>query len=423
MQYISPRLKDPKKPAPRRRVVVTGAGIVTSLGLGWTVNAEGFRAGETALRPITLFSTEGQRVHTGGQVELPAELPPGLRLPPREVARLDRSSRLLLWAGAEAWAQSGWRVKGKQISTVMGTSAGGMAMGEAFFTQYRQGASASKRRQPSRVVHYQCQRPATMLREALGFSGPSTIIANACASGSNAIGHAFEAVASGRAERVLAGGYDALSQLVFAGFDSLQALSTTLPRPFDANRDGLALGEGAAALTLEPLEAAQARGARILAEITGYGAYTDAHHLTQPHPEGAAALASMRSALAQAGWQVHEVDYINAHGTGTPLNDSAEGAAFREMAANSPQPAHFMVSSTKGSIGHTLGAAGAIEGVICLMALEGQWAPPTVHNQTPDPVTAGFDLVTKPRPAPIRRVLSNSFGFGGANATIALASI
>lgn len=384
----------------------------------------GFRQGQTALRPITLFSTEGQRVHTGGEVELPTDLPEGLKLSAREATRLDRSSRMLLWAAAEAWRQAGWRAEGDPIATVMGTSAGGMAMGEAFFKQYRTpDAPRSRRRQASRVVHYQCQRPATELRAALGYAGPSTVIANACASGSNAIGHGFELVAGGQAERVVAGGFDALCQLVFAGFDSLQALSTTLPRPFDANRDGLALGEGAAVLTLETLESAQARGARVLAEITGYGAFTDVHHLTQPQPEGGAALASMRGALTQAGWAVGDVDYINAHGTGTPLNDAAEGAAFRELAFAEGGNARFMVSSTKGSIGHLLGAAGAVEAVICLMALDGQWAPPTVHNQTPDPVCAAFDLVTAPRESPVKRVLSNSFGFGGANATVALASL
>ena len=413
-------------PLARRRVVITGAGIATSLGLGWKANAAGFRSGATALRPITLFSTEGQRVHTGGQMELPADLPAGLKLSAREATRLDRSARMLLWAAAEAWKQAGWRAEdGGEIATVMGTSAGGMAMGEAFFKQFRpaQGeelsAPRSRRHQASRVVHYQCQRPSTELRRALGYTGPSTIIANACASGSNAIGHGFELIAGGQADRVVAGGFDALCQLVFAGFDSLQALSTTRPRPFDANRDGLALGEGAAVLTLETLEAAEARGATVLAEIAGYGAFTDIHHLTQPQPEGAAALASMRGALEQAGWGVDDIDYINAHGTGTPLNDAAEGAAFRELAGGGP--ARFLVSSTKGSIGHTLGAAGAIEAVICLMALQGQWAPPTVHNLTPDPVCAAFDLVTAPRDALLRRVLSNSFGFGGANATVAFA--
>lgn len=413
--------------------MVTGAGLITSLGRGWGENAAGFQQGRAALPEITLFDTSGQRVHTGGQVDPPAlaDLPAGLKLTAREAARLDRAARLLLWAGAEAWEQAGWGAPGvvaahDRILTCMGTSAGGMAMGEAFFRQYREtGAEAPRRRwhQPTRVVQYQCQRPAIELQRALGYSGATSIIANACASGSNAVGQGFEAVASGAADRAVVGGYDALSQLVYAGFDSLQALSTTQPRPFDAHRDGLALGEGAAVLTLEPLETARARGATILGEITGYGAFTDIHHLTQPHPLGEAALASMRAALAQAGWEPSEVDYINAHGTGTPLNDAAEGAAFARLSQESGGSAGFKVSSTKGSIGHLLGAAGAVEAVICLMALEGQWVPPTVNNQLPDPVCAAFDLVTAPRSASVRRVLSNSFGFGGANATVAFGAL
>jgi 3-oxoacyl-[acyl-carrier-protein] synthase II len=214
---------------------------------------------------------------------------------------------------------------------------------------------------------------------------------------------------------VLTGGYDALSQLVFAGFDSLQALSTTQCRPFDANRDGLALGEGAAVLTLETFEHAQKRGAKILGEIVGYGASLDVHHLTQPHPEGDAALASMNAATQIAGLSPGDIGYVNAHGTGTALNDSAEANAIRRWAGARAGTLH--VSSTKSSIGHLLGAAGAVEAVICLMALQEEWLPPTSTLSTPDPL-CNFPLVQEPTHAKLDHVLSNSFGFGGANASL-----
>jgi 3-oxoacyl-[acyl-carrier-protein] synthase II len=211
-----------------------------------------------------------------------------------------------------------------------------------------------------------------------------------------------------------------LSLLVFAGFDSLQALTPGVSRPFDARRDGLALGEGAAIVALESFESARARGAEILAEITGYGATTDLHHLTQPHPDGDAAVASMSRACAMAGVRPDAIDYLNAHGTGTPLNDSAEARAIRRWCeAAGCDPARVPVSSTKASIGHLLGAAGAVEAVICIMAMREGFLPPTTTVREADPDVA-FDLVRQPRDAVIGCALTNSFGFGGANASLIL---
>ncbi len=395
-------------------MVVTGAGIVTSLGFGWESNAEGFRAGRRAFSPVTLFDVTRQRVKVAAQVELPARLP-ATRLSDRRAKQRDRAWQLLLHATDEAWRQSKWKSE-PGLPIVLGTTSGGMSLGEAY---YRQAIATplGYRRQPGRVLHYQAQRQALDLAEAFGFTGPVTIIANACASGGNAIGYAWELVRHGHAEKVLAGGYDALCQLVFAGFDSLQALSPTQCRPFDAHRDGLALGEGAAVLTLETLSSAERRGAEILGEIVGYGAATDAHHLTQPHPEGCAAVASMSAACVSAGIEPKQIDYINAHGTGTPLNDSAEAAAIKTWAG--ARAATLPVSSTKASIGHLLGAAGAVEAVVCLMALRGQWLPPSATVETPDPVCA-FPIVRQPGDAKLEYALSNSFGFGGANASLIL---
>jgi 3-oxoacyl-[acyl-carrier-protein] synthase II len=396
------------------RVVITGAGIITALGGGWKLNAEGFRAGRIAIRPVTLFDVTRQRVKMAAEVDLPAMLPK-TQLNARRIERMDRAAKLLLLAVHEAWAQCGWGPS-ENLPFVLGTTSGGMSLGEAYYRQAIQ-SPAAHRSQPTRVLHYQAQRQAMDAADAFGFTGPITIIGNACASGANAIGHAYDLIHGGQAERVLSGGYDALSQLVFSGFDSLQALSPTRCRPFDAQRDGLALGEGAAVLALETLESASRRNASILGEIVGYGAATDAHHLTQPHPNGDAAFISMTHASHTAGVSPEKVNYINAHGTGTPLNDSAEAAAINRWAgARAPG---LPVSSTKSSIGHLLGAAGAVETVICLMALREQWLPPTSTLENIEPLCA-FPVVQKPTDAKLEYALTNSFGFGGANATLIL---
>ena len=393
---------------------MTGAGIVTALGLGWEANAQGFKAGRRAFRPVTLFDVSKQRVREAAEVDLPPALPES-RLRPREEQRIDRATKLLLFATHQAWQQARW-APGGNIPLVLGTTSGGMTMGELY---YRQAIREPQRQaqQPTRVVHYQAQSQALTVAKAFGFTGPLTVIGNACASGANAIGHGFSLLRSGQAERALVGGYDALSQLVFSGFDSLQALSPAQCRPFDAHRDGLALGEGAAVLTLETLAHAQSRGAKILGEIVGYGAATDGHHLTQPHPQGDAALASMRAACDAAGIGPSAIGYVNAHGTGTPLNDSAEAAAIQRWAG--AHVSSLAVSSTKASVGHLLGAAGAVEAVVCLMALREQWLPPTATLREPDPACA-FPIVREPTESRIEYALTNSFGFGGANATLIL---
>jgi len=393
-------------------VVITGAGIVTALGLGWRANADGFRVGRRAFRPVSLFDVTRQRAKEAAEVHLPHALPE-TRLSARTSRRLTRASRQLLWAAAEAWRQAGWEAGGN-LPLVLGTTGGGTESGEQYYRVALE-PTPVRRGQPTRSLRHQGQRQALDAAEALGFEGPVTMIANACASGSNALGHAWELVLTGRAERVLAGGYDALSQLAFAGFDSLQALSTTFCRPFDAGRDGLGLGEGAAVLTLESLDSARRRGADILGEIIGYGAATDCHHLAQPHPEGHAAFRSMQEACARAGVAPESVGYVNAHGTGTVLNDASEALAINRWAG--PRARDLSVSSTKGSVGHLLGGSGAVEAVVCLMVLREQWLPPAPCIETPDPACV-FPLVRQPRDARVEIALSNSFGFGGANATL-----
>jgi 3-oxoacyl-[acyl-carrier-protein] synthase II len=400
------------QPAVAPRVVVTGAGIVTALGVGWRPNAEGFRKGKRAFRPVSLFDVSRNRAKTAAEVELPPELPAG-KLSARQLARLDRAGAMLLFAADEAWQQAQWQ-PAENIPVVLGTTGGGMALGE---TYYRQAVQQPRhhRGQAVRAVFYQPQVQARLILDALGFDGPISVISNACASGTNAIGHAWELIRQGQAESALAGGYDTISELVFSGFDSLQVLSSTACRPFDARRDGLALGEGAAILALETLDRARRRGAAILGEIIGYGTGIDTHHLTQPHPQGETSLKVMKQACALAGVTPENIDYVNAHGTGTSLNDSSEAQAISQWAGQ--RAATLPVSSTKASIGHLLGAAGAVEAVVCLMALRGQWLPVQSIFETPDPA-CNFPIINKPQDARLDAALSNSFGFGGVNGTL-----
>ena len=379
------------------------------MGADMAENAAGFRAGRTAFRPVDLFDVSRQRVGTAGQLDLPQTLPWVDR---REWSRMDRGTRMALIASREAIEMAG--LSGGAMPVIVGTSAAAMPIGEAYYLQAVEGKS--QRGQFLRVESYQPQFQMTSMMRVLGVQGPLRIVSNACASGANAIGHAFQMVSEGKVERALAGGYDALSRLVFAGFDSLQALSSSgIPRPFDAARDGLALGEGAGFVVVESLESARARGAKILARVLSYAAATDIHHLTQPHPEGDAALATMTRATRAAGLSPEDIDYINSHGTGTPLNDIAEARAISRWAGEAV--AGIRVSSTKSSIGHLLGGAGSVESVICLIALRDQFLPASLGVREIDPAVE-FDLVQQPRETPVRTALTNSFGFGGANATL-----
>ena len=394
------------------RVVVTGVGIVTALGRGWKKNAEGFRSGTTAFRPVTLFDVTKQRAKIAAEIDLPDVLPK-TNLSERRIRRLERAGKFLLLAAHEAWQQAGWQPS-ENIPLVLGTTSGGMSLGENYY-RHALASPQARRGQAFRVTNYLSQQQALDLCDAFGFSGPITLIANACASGANAIGHASELIRRGQADRVLTGGYDGLSHMVFSGFDSLQALSTTSCRPFDSQRDGLALGEGAAVLTLENFEHAKKRGAEILGEIVGYGASTDKHHLTQPHPNGDAALAAMIAATEAAQISPSQIGYVNAHGTATPMNDGAEAHAINRWAGAHAKS--LAVSSTKSSIGHLLGAAGAVEAAICLMSLREQWLPVNAPLETVDPICQ-FPVVQIPTDAKLDYALTNSFGFGGANASL-----
>jgi 3-oxoacyl-[acyl-carrier-protein] synthase II len=292
-----------------------------------------------------------------------------------------------------------------------------MEWGEAFL---RGALSGKRRNQLARVARYQPQQQVLDVQRALGLNGPVMIVGNACASGANAIGHGFDLIRSGLAECVIVGGYEALTELIFMGFDCLQALSVDWCRPFDVNRNGLMLGEGAAFLVLENESHARARGGEIQGRILGYGHSTDLHHLTQPAPTGVALSTAMRGALQEAGVKPEHVAYVNAHGTGTPMNDGAEATAYSEIFGDAlPSVA---VSSTKAAIGHTLGAAGALEAVFALCAAREGVAPPQLHNETPLPEIAASLALGSRRLASGRPVMSVNLGFGGSNAALVMSA-
>jgi 3-oxoacyl-[acyl-carrier-protein] synthase II len=392
------------------RVAVVGAGIVSPLGFGLDETHQAVREAKDCVTPVTAFPVDRCRCHTAGQVAN-GPLAEASRFASHP-ERLHRVARMMILALNEALAQTG---DFRPELTVVGTTSGGMTFGEQYYRGLKTNGRSS-RHAASLIANYTPQKPIMDAQEAFGITAPCQIIANACASGTNAIGHAFNCVRSGRYERVLTGGYDAISELVFVGFDSLQAATPDRCRPFDRERSGLVLGEGAAILALENLEAARDRGANILAEVVGYGISTDNHHLTQPDPSGVGPRAAMEGALRSAGIEPAEIDYINAHGTATPFNDASEGKAIAELFNGVP------VSSTKGMMGHSLGAAGAIEAVFGLLALQHQLLPPNINFQHGD---SGLDLnivANESRNAPVRTVLSNSFGFGGTNASIILRS-
>ena len=400
--------------AAHRTVVVTGLGAVTPLGPDFASSWSALIAGRDAEAPVTIFETAGCRCHRAASAE-PPELP---WLPAKIIRRLSRASRLAFPAAREALSSAGLldrdghsSISGLPIS--VSTTAGGMALGENFLREVlaqRGGHLLSK------VARYLPQQQVLDLQKAFGVAGPSVIMANACASGANAIGHAAEMISSGLADCVLTGGFEALTELVFVGFDCLQATTIEKCRPFDLHRSGLLLGEAAAFLVLESADHAARRGAKPLCRVSGYGHTTDFFHLTQPQPEGAALVEVMRAASAQAKVTPAEIGYINAHGTATPINDGAEAAAYAKFFQGNLSRAR--ISSTKAAIGHTLGAAGAIEALFTIQALRTGRLPPQLNLQNPLPeiATALVPLDEPPRDLP--HAMSVNLGFGGSNAAL-----
>ena len=400
----------PNGKPPSTRVAVVAAGVVSPLGVGLTETVDSLREAKDCVTVVTRFSVAQCRCKTAGQV--PDDRLPGNQDNGRRSHRLHRASHMMIQALKEVLTQD---PQFKPELAVIGTTSGGMSYGEHYYRSL--GRAGKLRHAPAWIANYPAQKPVIDAEGAFGISAPCQVIANACASGTNAIGHAFECVRSGRYQRILAGGYDALSEMVFVGFDSLQASTPEKCRPFDRHRTGMVLGEGAAILALENLELAQERGASVLAEIIGYGISTDNFHITQPNPSGIGARQAMERALQSAQVSSKEVDYINAHGTATVFNDAAEGKAIGALFNGVP------VSSTKSMMGHSLGAAGAVEAVFCLLALQHQFLPANINFRASDDDLDLNIVANETRPAALRMVLSNSFGFGGTNASILMRSV
>lgn len=389
----------------RRRVVVTALGVVSPLGHGAVETLASLQAARDCVTPVPRerFDVNLCRSKTAGQVSLRQGSPLS-----RKAARLHPASLLMMEAMQEAMRGD---VEFRPELMVIGTTSGGMSFGEQFFR-----AQVSRERPPIRagwLANYLPQKAVLDAQAAAGICCPSQIIANACASGTNAVGHAFQLVRAGKHRAILCGGYDVISELVFAGFDSLQAATQEKIRPFDRHRSGLVLGEGAAVLALEEMESVRRRGAPILGEITGYGISTDNHHLTQPHPSGIGPRLAMQRALADARRRPEEVHYINAHGTATTFNDATEGAAIAEIFGE-----RVPVSSTKSMMGHALGAAGAIEAAFSLIVVQHQFLPPNIHYAEADPAWRLAIVANAAREARVTCAISNSFGFGGTNASL-----
>jgi len=386
-----------------RRVAIVADGIVSPLGFGLTETLQSLQQGRDCVTPVSTFSVEKTRCKTAAQIDDGRLLSNANRR--RRERRLHRASYMVMTALAELLEHA---PDFEPEIAIVGTTSGGMSFGEKFYRTLGNGGACSA----ALIANYPPQKQIVDAMEKFGINVPAQVIANACASGTNAIGHAFNAIRIGRYQRILAGGYDALSELVFVGFDSLQAATPEKCRPFDSNRSGMVLGEGAALFALEEFESARRRGAEILGEILGYGISTDNHHLTQPNPDGSGPRRAMEQALAQAELKPKQVGYINAHGTATVLNDTAEGKAIMELFGEVP------VSSTKSMMGHSLGAAGAIEAVVSLLALQHQFLPPNINFREAE---LSLNIVAnQPRDAQFDCAVSNSFGFGGTNATIVL---
>ncbi len=403
---------------PKRSVVVTGLGAVTPLGADFPTTWRRLVAGEDAAAPVTLFDVSGCRCKQGAEARLP-DLPD---LTAKQLSRLSRASRLALPAAREALAAArlldgNGCSQLKRLTLSVSTTGGGMAWGEQFLR-----AMAAQQRGPQEFFHiarYQAQHQAHDLQQHLGFRGSIAIIANACASGANAIGQGADLIRGGDCDCVLAGGFEALTELIYVGFDCLQAMSPERCRPFDVARNGLMLGEAAAFVVLESESHARARRANIICELAGYGHGTDLHHLTQPHPNGTAAVAAMRQAIDQAECAVVDIGYVNAHGTGTPLNDTSECAAFAAVFGNGEGiPPRLRISSTKAAIGHTLGAAGSIEALFAIAALRTGQLPPNLNVRQPEPRVAANLVAANEQKREMPATLSVNLGFGGSNAAL-----
>jgi 3-oxoacyl-[acyl-carrier-protein] synthase II len=403
---------------PSRRVVVTGIGIVSPLGLTAPTTWESLEAGQSGVGKISQFDPSEFPVRIAAEV---SGFDAVTIFGRRQARHLDRVSQLALVAVKEAIEQSGLDLTagGERAGVLWGTGIGGIrALEEGLDVLNTRGADWVN---PYSLPMMIPNMTAGHIAMEWGIRGYSSCTVTACSASAQAVGEGLDLIRAGRVDSVVCGGSEAaVTRVGIAAFAAMKALSTRndepekASRPFDAARDGFVMGEGAAALVLEEREAALERGAPILSELLGYGVSSDAYHMTQPHPEGDGAVRSMREALRDAGIDAGAVGYINAHGTSTPPNDRIETVALKRVFGKKVPP----VSSTKSMTGHTLGAAGALEAVICVQVLNENKLPPTINQEIPDP-DCDLDYVpNQARPGTVEVALTNSFGFGGHNATL-----
>lgn len=399
-----------------RRVVVTGLGLVTSIGSDVETFWDALLEGRSGIKPVASFDTKDYSVHIGGEVT--GFTPEGTKSR-LDLASVGRASQFAIVAATRALKDAGIdaeRFDPTRAGVSMGTTSGEPREVETYTDNLLKGDLRAIG--PELVTRYPCGSIPASMAAALGFAGPNTMIPTACAAGNYAAANAMEYLRSGAADMMLAGGSDSFSRITYTGFARLGAIAPERCQPFDLNRRGMVPGEGAAVLVLEPADLAERRGARIYAELVGYGLSCDAHHMTASHPEGEGAARAMRSALADAGVRPEEVDYISAHGTGTPTNDRLETISIKRVFGEAAP--RIPISSAKSMLGHTMGAASAIETAICALAIERGRVPPTINYETKDP---DCDLDYVPNHARERRVnvaMNNAYAFGGNNASLIL---
>jgi beta-ketoacyl-acyl-carrier-protein synthase II len=401
--------------------VVTGLGAITPLGNDVASTWEALLHGRSGIAPITLFDASPFEVQIGGEVK---GFQPEDWIPAKELRRMDRSAQMGVVAALQAFRDACLSIgeaDSAQVGVIFGSGAGGYGL---LLEQQKVLEEKGYRRvSPFLISHILPDAASGHIAIELGATGPNMAVVSACATGGGAVGEAWETIRRGDAEAVVAGGCEApLLPILWAGFHALRALAddkedpTRACKPFDRRRDGFVVSEGAAALVLESLEHAQARGARICAEVVGYGASNDAFDMVGSHESGRGPILCMEMALRKSGLPPEEVDYINAHGTGTPLNDRVETQAIKQVFGEHAY--RLAVSSTKSMTGHLMGAAGALEALIAVLAIRDRALPPTINYQERDP---DCDLDYVPNEARLGRVrvaMSNSVGLGGHNATV-----
>jgi 3-oxoacyl-[acyl-carrier-protein] synthase II len=394
-----------------RKVAVTGLGVVSALGPDVSSFREGLFAGRTGVGKLSLFPTAGVRTDLAAECAAPS-----VDLDPALLTNTSRPDQFGLQAALEAVRDAGLqRDDLHRAALIVGTGAGGAQNTEDFIVERREGGTPTA----ARLVPHQSSSVTDLIGRVFQIHGPRSTVMTACSSSATAIGYAADRVRLGDVDVALAGGAEGLCRLTYLGFSALRATSLEPCRPFDRDRKGLNLGEGAAVLVLEELERAKARGAKIYALFAGWGMTADAHHMTAPHPEGDGAARAMKAALGDAALAPEQIGYVNAHGTATVHNDAAESKAIHRVFGAHAR--RLCISSIKSMVGHTLGAAGAIEAVASCLTISTGLAPPTVNLVNPDPAFELDFIPGSTRRLDLEALISNSFAFGGNNTSLVFA--